>query len=269
MTGYQLALSETELRRYAMMAQRALLTERVDWERAGIVTGAIVADVGCGPAAITTVLAELVGPTGRVVGVERDPVALSHAATAVERSGARNVELREGAADDTGLEPGSFDVVMLRHVLAHNGGGEQRIVDHLVGLVRPGGAVFLVDAVLVMMRMVPEDPDLAGLSQRYADFHTSLGNDPAVGLRLGSLLETAGLVLEHHAGGAIVAPLTVGVRPPSFAARDAMLAAGFASAVEVDAWERAFARIDEMVDRPRFYAPTFTACARKPHLRSQ
>ena len=29
--------------------------------------------------------------------------------------------VREGRAESTGLEPGSFDVVMMRHVLAHNG----------------------------------------------------------------------------------------------------------------------------------------------------
>jgi precorrin-6B methylase 2 len=90
-------------------------------------------------------LARLVGPSGQVIAVERDKQALAAAAIIIQRSEARNVSLHEATAIATGLEPGTVDVAMLRHVLAHNGGHEQAIVGHLATLIRPGGSVYLVD----------------------------------------------------------------------------------------------------------------------------
>jgi hypothetical protein len=63
-------------------------------------------------------------------------------------SGARagpRAAARVGRADDTGLPPHPFDVVMLRQVLAHNGGREHSIVGHLAQFARRGGHVYLVD----------------------------------------------------------------------------------------------------------------------------
>jgi 2-polyprenyl-3-methyl-5-hydroxy-6-metoxy-1,4-benzoquinol methylase len=72
--------------------------------------------------------------------VEPDESARAAARRLIADSGAGNVELREGTGTDTGLAPGSVDVALMRHVLAHNGGQEQAIVDHLASLVRPGGS---------------------------------------------------------------------------------------------------------------------------------
>ena len=77
MTEYTLRVSEVELARYRMMAETARADEADAWTAAGIVPGARVADIGCGPAAISVVLAELVGPGGQVIAVERDPDALA------------------------------------------------------------------------------------------------------------------------------------------------------------------------------------------------
>lgn len=260
MTQYQLTLDEAELARYALMARRALAQERAAWERAGIVPGARIADVGCGPGAVSAVLADLVGPAGSVIGVERDPVALEHARGVT----AGRVELVQGDADRTGLEPGSVDVVMMRHVLAHNGGREQAIVDHLATLVRPGGCVYLVDVVLDSMRTHPAVPDLQDLGSRYAAFHAHLGNDPSVGLRLGDLLTRAGLVVEHHEGAACITPMPAGLRPPSWNARAAMQDAGLCDASDIDRWQAALERVDQLVEPASLWLPLFTASGRRP-----
>ena len=115
-------------------------------------------------------MAKVVGPSGRVIGVERDESALAAARVVLEQSGAGNVELRQAAADATGLDPGSCDVVVMRHVLAHNGQTEQAIVDHVATLVRPGGCVYLVDADLTGSRTLGLDPELGDLSTRYWTF---------------------------------------------------------------------------------------------------
>ena len=71
MSDYALKLSEAELGRYQLMARTAAGTEGDMWKAAGIVEGAVVADVGCGPGAVSVVLGERVGPTGRVFAVDR------------------------------------------------------------------------------------------------------------------------------------------------------------------------------------------------------
>jgi ubiquinone/menaquinone biosynthesis C-methylase UbiE len=63
MAEYALAVSEAEVQRYRMMASRAAETEQGLWRQAGIVPGAVVADVGCGPAALAVELARAVAPT--------------------------------------------------------------------------------------------------------------------------------------------------------------------------------------------------------------
>ena len=118
---YTLALSEAEIGRYQMMARQAVAREGSQLAAAGIVAGATVADIGCGPAAMSVELARLVGPSGRVMAVERDKQALAAAAILIQRSGAGNVSLHEGEATATGVEPGSLDLVTMRNVLAHNG----------------------------------------------------------------------------------------------------------------------------------------------------
>src|SRR5687768_14292251 len=114
-----------------MMADRARVEEADAWRTAGIVPGARVADIGCGPGAALVVMAEVVGPTGSVTGIDGDASAIGIAEQMIAQSGAGNATARVGAADATGLEPGAFDVVVMRHVLAHNGGREEAIVRHL------------------------------------------------------------------------------------------------------------------------------------------
>ncbi len=259
MTGYALALSEEELQRYRLMAERARADEADHWQRAGIGPGAVVADVGCGPAAVSVVLAEAVGPGGRVIAVEREEAARAEARRVIESSGAGNVELRAGNATDTGIPAGSVDVVMVRHVLAHNGPDEQAIVDHLARLVRPGGSVYLVDADGTAFRYLGLDPDLEDLTERYLELHRRRGNDLQTGLRLAQLLERAGLDPVLHEGRYAIVRTPPGMRPPAWAAREALLAEGIASADDVRRWEAAFARTDAAARRPTIFAPTFVA----------
>lgn len=264
MADYTLAVSDQEIARYRMMAQVALAQESRQLALAGVLDGAVVADVGCGPAAMSVELAALVGPSGRVVGVEREDEALAAARRVVAEAGVGNLELRQGTATESGISAESVDVVMMRHVLAHNGGDEQRIVDHLASLVRPGGSVYLVDVDLTGMRMLDADPELADLVDRYAAFHAARGNDPLVGLQLGKLLTGAGLEVADFTGGYNIMEIPAGIRPPLWAARDAMLAQGAATEDDVARWGAAFDRLDAATKRPTMFAPVFIAIGRKP-----
>src|SRR5262249_172385 len=153
----------------------------------------------------------------RVIGVERDVEALAQARAMVQQSGLSNVEIRAGDATNSGVDEASVDVVMMRHVLAHNGGREQAIVDHLARLVRPGGCVYLVDVDLTAIRMLDPDPDVTDLQERYIRLHRVLGNDPTVGLQVARFLDRAGLDVIHHSGQWSIGPRPAGMRPPAWA----------------------------------------------------
>lgn len=264
MTSYALQLSAAEIRRYHLMAEHARATEATLWDTAGIRPGARVADIGCGPGAISVLLAREVGPTGSVVAVDSDPAAVTLARDALNAAGYSQAEARLGSADATGLTERDFDVVMMRHVLAHNGGREQSIVDHLAALAKPGGAIYLVDVDLTMTRLVPADPDLDDLIARYTQFHQQTGNDPQVGLKLKLLSEAAGLTVVGYHGQIDPILAEPGLRPPPWAARHAMLAAGVATPADLARWQEAFTRFDRAQPRPLVFPSIFAALAVRP-----
>jgi SAM-dependent methyltransferase len=169
-----------------------------------------------------------------------------------------------GAAADSGLELGTYDAVMCRHVLAHNGGREAEIVEHLIALARPGGAVVLVDVDGVASRTFPEDPDLADLNDRYREFQRARGNDIIIGMKLGWYLEQAGLSLTAFRYTGAVVRMPPALRLPSWAARDAMAAAGLADAGDVARWKRAYERVDRWEPRPWVHLVTFIAVGHRP-----
>jgi SAM-dependent methyltransferase len=258
--GYSLALSEQERFRYRMMAAIAADHEATEWTLAGVADGARVADVGCGPGAVLRLLAETVGPSGHAVGVDADPAAVAAANEEIE--GLPQAEARVGTATESGLPPEGHDVVMCRHVLAHNGGSESAIVAHLASLARPGGSVYLVDVDASALRL-STDPDIRDLMERYREFHAAKGNDLSVGQRLGDLLIDAGLTLERYACRSPVMPMMPGMRPPPWAARDAMVADGFAEDADVARWGAAFERLDMAEKRPWVFPAGFVAIGRR------
>jgi SAM-dependent methyltransferase len=261
---YALRLSEAEVGRYRMMAEQARVAEGELWQQAGIITGARVADIGCGPGAVLPVLAEVVGPTGSVAALDGDSDAVAAARALVESLRLTNVEVRRGAADATGFAPGSFDAITVRHVLAHNGPTEQAIVDHLATLVRPGGCVYLLDIDAHALRTRGADPALEDLNEKYLAFHRSRGNDLQPGLRLDLLLRAAGLnVVAYRGWYGIVTP-PAGLRPPAWAARDAMLEAGIATQTDLARWDAAFTRMAEHGAQVTIFPPLFAAIGKRP-----
>ncbi|MGH9225714.1 MAG: methyltransferase domain-containing protein, partial [Acidimicrobiales bacterium] len=205
-----------------------------------------------------------VGPAGSVRAVDADSGAVDAARMAASRAGVDNVTVEVGDATDTGIPPASADVVMIRHVLAHNGGREQAIVDHAATLVRPGGSVYLVDVDQSAIRTRPVDTDLADLTERYVEWHRRQGNDIAPGLRLGELLAGASLEAIAHYGRYQISAVPPHFRTPAWAGRDALLAAGMATAEDVARWDAAFDRVDGQQARPIVFVPLFFAFGRRP-----
>jgi SAM-dependent methyltransferase len=260
---YALRISTDEITRYRQMAEAAQAREADMWARAGISPGARVADIGCGPGTVLALLAELTAPDGTVIGIDVDPDATRAANNAVRGVGPRAVA-RVGRADDTGLAPDWFDVVMLRHVLAHNGGHEQAIVDHLAQLARRGGHVYLVDIDMATAAFSRVTPGLEELFDRYRRWHRARGNDLSIGRRLSELAEQAGLAIVQQRDWQQKYPLPPGFRGPAWAARASLVADGFASLDELDCWDHEYHDLDKAVDRPTYHQHDFAVvCQRR------
>jgi SAM-dependent methyltransferase len=267
---YTLALDEHEISRYRLMAERARSAEADLWLRAGIVAGARVADIGCGPGALLLSLAGAVAPGGVVSAVDADPDAVAAASALVASAGLTGVRVERARADRTGLDAEAYDVVMMRHVLAHNGGAEDAIIAHLASRLRPGGCLYLVDGCGTATRTIGVDDDLHALQaledlhNRYQALLRHRGNDVEAGLRLGERLTRAGLELVDFSGSYLIQEMPPGVRPPSWAARTAMVTAGLATRDDVERWGAALDRLDAAAGRPTVFVPMFVAVGRRP-----
>jgi SAM-dependent methyltransferase len=119
--------------------------KRLSYERMHLAPGAAVLDVGCGPGTDTLPLAELVGPAGRVRGIDRDPAMLAEAERRAAAAGlAARVEHAEGDACALAFADASFDAVRSERLFLHLAEPE-RAAAEMVRVTRPGGRVVLMD----------------------------------------------------------------------------------------------------------------------------
>ncbi|HSR27444.1 MAG TPA: methyltransferase type 11, partial [Actinomycetes bacterium] len=83
-------------------------------------------------------------------------------------------------------------------------------------------------------------------------------------LRLADRVARAGLELLEFSGRYFIGQPPAAIRPPAWAAREAMVAAGVASEDDVRRWDRAFQEIEAAPVPRTVFAPLFTAIGRRP-----
>jgi ubiquinone/menaquinone biosynthesis C-methylase UbiE len=120
-------------------------TERL-FRNAGVARGQRVLDIGSGVGDIAMLVAELVGPTGEVVGVERDANTLAKARSRIAEAQLRNVSFVEIDVNRLVSELNSkpFDVVVGRLILEFLP-DPGAVLRSLSKLVRPGGIIVFQD----------------------------------------------------------------------------------------------------------------------------
>ena len=140
---YILGSTDAEHERLIWQAIRvAPPTERL-FREAGIGTGQRVLDVGSGLGDVSMLLARLVGPTGEVVGLERDAKSLARAEARVREARLRNVAFVQ--ADLNELPTGrKFDGAVGRFVLMFLP-DPTAVLRSLAQVVRPGGVLAFLE----------------------------------------------------------------------------------------------------------------------------
>ncbi|WP_051531761.1 methyltransferase domain-containing protein [Sphingomonas sp. URHD0057] len=172
------------------------------FRRARIRSGQRVVDVGAGPGFVTADLASLVGPSGRVIALERSP----HFVDKLRSRGLANVEVREhDVSQQFGL--GGADASWCRWLLSFVP-TPAATVRHIGDALRPGGiAVFHEYAAYETWRIMPPNPLQERFRSLVMQSWSESGGEPDVALWLPQWLAEAGLeIVETRILADIITP---------------------------------------------------------------
>jgi ubiquinone/menaquinone biosynthesis C-methylase UbiE len=137
--SYFLGHSDAEILRLQTQAKILRpITERL-LRSAGIRPGMRVLDLGTGAGDTAMLAAELVGPSGFVVGVDRNSQVLSVARERANRAGFRHLSYHESDIESFVLDSG-FDLVIGRYILIHQT-DPVGFLRAAARLVKPGGSM--------------------------------------------------------------------------------------------------------------------------------
>jgi SAM-dependent methyltransferase len=183
---------EGALRRHEL--QELLLrphTERLLWD-AGVGPGMRVLDVGCGAGDVSVLLADLVGPSGEVVAVDRSSQALASAERRVGARGLRQIRFVEGDAGSMTFDD-PFDAIVGRFVLLQ-APAPAVLLRRLIDALRPNGIVACQELVQPAGALAaPPRPLLARVGGWIAGGTTAAGMSADLGLSLPAIFVEAGL----------------------------------------------------------------------------
>lgn len=176
---------------------------------AGITPGMRVLEIGCGGGEVTQELAELVGPTGSVMALDRNDAGLAMAAERMTAHGIAHVrfvaaDVTEDLSTIETLQDEPFDALVGRRVLMYLQ-DPAVVLRQLAGRLRSGGLVVFeeTDSTMVPARTSP----LAAHDKVTAWLRNMLiaeGANPAMGFALPATLAEAGLNFERIRAEAVI-----------------------------------------------------------------
>lgn len=190
---YFLGYRQAEQERLERQAQELAHDSEWLFEQIRVQAGWRVVEIGCGPQGCLGLLAQRVGATGHVVGVERSAEQAERARQFSADSHLTNVEVLHADARRTGLPEHAFDLATARLVLV-NVPEPEVLVGEMVRLVRPGGVVALHEAESTTQRCDPPAYAQTRVLQILNTYAEMNGIDRTIGPRVPRLMRDAGLV---------------------------------------------------------------------------
>jgi SAM-dependent methyltransferase len=184
---YVLGTHDDEIARLGLQ-HRAWRPRALDaWQRAGFTIGQTLLDIGCGPGHASVDLAEIVGPSGRVVAIDRSRRFLDALEDTRRRRGLDHLATHELDLDEAELPKvtaGGADGAWVRWVFAFVK-RPRDLLTRLSGALRPGGVLVLHEYFdYSTWRMAPRSPELEEFVQVVMESWRTNGGEPDIGLEL-------------------------------------------------------------------------------------
>ena len=106
--------------------------------------GMTAAEIGAGSGFLSRVMAQQVGPTGRVFATDLDPKMVTYITDRARAEGINNVVAVQGKEAATGLEPGTIDAIAIVDTLSAFS-KPREMVQSVAATLKPGGTLLVVD----------------------------------------------------------------------------------------------------------------------------
>src|SRR5688572_7906367 len=167
------------------------------WQRAEITIGSRVVDIGAGPGYATVDLAEIVGPTGEVLAVDRSARFIAAASEACAVRKLANVKFQQADLMEQEIEGAEFDAAWCRWVACFVT-SPGTLVDRIAKVLRPGGvALFHEYFDYGTWRVAPTRPLLQRWVEEVMESWRISGGEPDAAMLLPQLLVDSGLRVVH------------------------------------------------------------------------
>ena len=190
---YALARTPQEYERLRVQSRiwEAVTSRLLD--QVGLARGASCLDAGCGPGETMRLMAQRVGPSGRVTGVDVDAALGAQAEAMLHDAGHR--QCRFAPLDATADEPipgGPFDLVYARLLLFHLP-DRVAVLRRLWDAVAPGGHLLIQDYDMRSLAVLPALDSVDELVRVVLAAFSAAGCDVQTGVRLPELFARAAI----------------------------------------------------------------------------
>jgi len=189
---YFLGHSEAEVERLALQSDfyRDMTEDML--RRAGLAAGMRVIDIGCGGGDVSLIAAHLVGPSGRVLGIDRSAEAVAAARRRADAAGARQVAFAVSELD-TFLADAPHDALIGRFVLMYLSDPAATLAA-LVRNLAENGIVAFQEMEMRTARGFPDAPLFQRCIEWYAAAIERAGFESGMGGKLFATFARAGLL---------------------------------------------------------------------------
>jgi SAM-dependent methyltransferase len=165
------------------------------WERAGITIGKRVLDVGAGPGYAALDLAEIVGPTGEVIALERSKNFVSAMETMCRARALANVRIHELDLMSSELPKADYDFAWCRWVISFVD-NQSLLIEKLAGVMPKGSiAIFHEYGHYETWRFFPPLPMQERFREHVIETWRESGGEPDGALQLPRLLGENGFLI--------------------------------------------------------------------------
>jgi 2-polyprenyl-3-methyl-5-hydroxy-6-metoxy-1,4-benzoquinol methylase len=191
-SNYALGYTHSEHERLIRQAKRiAPYTERL-FREAGIGPGQRVLDLGSGVGDVSMLLARIVGPSGDVVGIERDAYSIARANARVAEAGLRNITFTQADVNHI-VSDQPFDAAVGRFILMFLP-DPASVLRRLTQLIRPGGVLAFQEPTWIpLLAFAARLPLWSKLLSAIHETFLKSGVNPEMGILLYGMFQEVGL----------------------------------------------------------------------------